>query len=146
MVLYEIVLFGFISIVAVALVAWFCWIVSSFINYEVFGEDVAFYLLRRKYIYKDRVLISFESFINMSQIAPHNWDSGRYDYVVYSARIHQPYREDKRLYMKTFSDYLKLRQYRKNEKNDRLKEESCGELKLIIDSWKEDLKDFESNQ
>lgn len=141
-------LFGVVSIVLliVAVVVWFCWMVSSFINYEVFGEEVAFYLLRRKYIYKDRVFISFETFNNMRQIAPYKWNSGEYDYVVYRTNNHQLYFEKRLLYMRTFLDYLKLRQYRKNENDQWHKDKSCDDLKLIINSWKEDLKDFESNQ
>lgn len=140
-------LFGVVSIVFIVLLVmvFVVWMVSSFINYEVFGEEVAFYLLRRKHIYKDRVFISFETFINMSQIAPYNWDSGRYDYVTYRTRFHQPYSEWKCLYMKTFSDYLQLRQYRKNENDQQRENKSCDDLKLIIESWKKDLKDFESN-
>lgn len=138
------VIIGFLGIIAILFFVG-C-LVSTAINLEVFGEDVAFYLLRRKYIYKDRVFISFDTFINMSQIAPHNWDSGCYDYVIYLARLHQPYREEKHLYMKTFSDYLQLRQYRKNENDQQRENKSCDDLKLIIESWKKDLKDFESNQ
>lgn len=109
-------------------------------NYFLFGEDTPFYSLRRKRVLKGAVFISFDTYYNMKQIAPDQWEDGEYDYVIYYA---QRRFNGKRLYMKTLGDVLKLRQYRKNKEDQEGRDRSTEEMENLVKLWKRDLENFE---